>query len=59
MVFSADKARRKKKKSELQIIISTYLLKMEYHSVINSILLMYQEGFRKDMQEVLVYVQHE
>lgn len=32
---------------------------MEYHSVINSILLMYQEGFRKDMQEVLVYVQHE
>lgn len=59
MVFSADKASRKKKKSELQIIISTYLLKMEYHSVINSILLMYQEGFRKDMQEVLVYVQHE
>lgn len=58
MVFSADKASRKKK-SELQIIISTYLLKMEYHSVINSILLMYQEGFRKDMQEVLVYVQHE
>lgn len=48
-----------KKKSELQIIISTYLLKMEYHCVINSILLMYQEGFRKDMQEVLVYVQHE
>lgn len=59
MVFSADEASRKKKKSELQIIISTYLLKMEYHCVINSILLMYQEGFRKDMQEVLVYVQHE
>lgn len=49
----------KKEKSELQIIMSTYLLKMEYHSVINSTLLMYQEKFRKDTQEVLVYVQHE
>lgn len=37
---------------------NTSLLKMEYNSVINSISLVHQEWFRKDMQKVLVYAQH-